>query len=114
MKRIFVYAKSIQRRLGELDDGELKCRQIENEILNNPEIGDVVPGSGGVRKFRLADESRSKGKRGGMRVFYLDLPHKEKTHLLYLLRKGEAEDLTTAEKKAIRNLVVILKKEDKP
>ena len=114
VRRVFVYAPLIQRRLAEFHDSEAKAHEIENVILDNPEVGDVVPGTGGVRKFRLADESRGKGKRGGIRVLYLDLPHVAKTHLLFLLQKGEAEDITSNEKKAIRDLVVILKKESKP
>ena len=114
MKRVFVYTSLIQRRLVELNDSEESARAIENAILNNPEVGDIVPGTGGVRKFRLGDESRSKGKRGGIRVLFLDLPHVEKTHLLFLLRKGDAGDLTPDEKKVIRELVAILKKESKP
>ena len=114
MKRVFVYAPLIRKRLDELDDPDNKARQIENEILNNPETGDIVPGTGGVRKFRLPDEERSKGKRGGIRVFYLDLPHAEKTYLLFFLKKGEAEDLMGSEKIMIRDLVSVLKKESQP
>ena len=36
----------------------------------NPEAGDVIPGTGGLRKLRFADERRGKGKRGGLRVIY--------------------------------------------
>ena len=114
MRRVFVYAPLIHRQIAEFDDSETISRRIENEILNSPEVGDIVPGTGGVRKFRLADESRGKGKRGGIRVLYLDLPHVEKTHLLFLLRKGDADDIATDEKKMIRNLVMVLKKESKP
>lgn len=114
MRRVFVYAPLIQQRLSEFSNSEELSRQIENEILNNPELGDVVPGTGGVRKFRLADETRSKGKRGGIRVLFLDLPHVAKTYLLFLLKKGEASDIATDEKKAIRDLVIILKRESKP
>ena len=114
MKRVFIYAPLIQQRLAEFSTSETMAHEIENAILANPEVGDIVPGTGGVRKFRLADESRGKGKRGGIRVFYLDLPHVAKTHLLFLLTKGEANDVTADEKKLIRDLVVILKKESKP
>ncbi|MCX7977889.1 MAG: hypothetical protein N2578_02685 [Bdellovibrionaceae bacterium] len=79
MKRVFVYTTLIQDRLAEFVDPESKSREIENAILDNPEIGDVVPGTSGVRKFRMADESRGKGKRGGIRVLFLDLPHLGKT-----------------------------------
>jgi hypothetical protein len=112
VKRVFVYSFLIQRQLAELSDSESKAREIENAILNNPDIGDLVSGTGGVKKFRLADESRGKGKRGGMRVFYLDLPHLKRVHLLFLLMKGEASDITPNEKKIIRDLVFVLKKEN--
>lgn len=114
MKRVFVYAPLIRSRLAEFNDFDEKAREIENVILNNPEVGDIVPGTGGVRKFRMADESRGKGKRGGIRVLFLDLPHVEKTHLLFLLKKGESEDISADEKKMIRELVTTLKKESKP
>lgn len=114
MKRVFVYAAMIQHRLAEFDDAGLIAHQIENAILANFEVGDVVPGTSGVRKFRLADESRGKGKRGGIRVFYLDLPHVGKTHLLFLLKKSEAADISSDEKKMIRELVAILKRESRP
>ena len=114
MKRLFVYSPLMLKRLADVAGSEEKAREIENEILNNPESGDIISGTGGVRKFRLADESRGKGRRGGIRVFFLDLPHVEKTHLLYLLQKGDASDITADEKRALRELVLILKRESKP
>jgi hypothetical protein len=114
MKRLFVYSPLMLKRLADFTAPEEVALGMENEILNNPESGDIVPGTGGVRKFRLADEARGKGRRGGIRVFFLDLPHVEKTHLLYLLQKGDASDITTAEKRALRELVLILKRESKP
>ena len=114
MRRVFVYAPLVQRRLVEFADSDAKAREIENVILDNPEVGDLVPGTGGVRKFRMADESRGKGKRGGIRILFLDLPHVEKTHLLFLIKKNEADDITADEKTAIRELVAILKRESKP
>jgi hypothetical protein len=114
MRRVFVYAAMIQSRLAEFSDSDAKAGEIENVILNNPEAGDIVPGTGGVRKFRLADESRGKGKRGGIRVLFLDLSHVEKSHVLFLLKKGESEDIRPDEKKLIRELVATLKRESKP
>jgi mRNA-degrading endonuclease RelE of RelBE toxin-antitoxin system len=43
-------------------------RQVQGELIKNPEAGSVVRGSGGVRKLRWAAASR--GKRGGYRVIY--------------------------------------------
>lgn len=114
MKRVFVYSPLILRRLTEFSDPEGKAREIENAILDNPETGNLIQGTGGVRKFRLADESRGKGRRGGIRVLFLDLPHVEKTHLLFLLKKGEADNLSSDEKDVIRGLVFAIKRESKP
>lgn len=114
MKRIFVYGRLFQLQLAQYYGSEAMAYEIENALLSNPEVGDIVPGTGGVRKFRLADDSRRKGKRGGVRIFYLDFPHAGKTHLLFILKKGNAEDVTADEKRLIRDLVMTLKKESKP
>lgn len=72
-----------------------------------------MAGTGGIRKLRIADPSRKKGKRGGLRILYLDLPDCKKTYLLYAYGKDEAEDISPAEKKIIKDLVNQLKKENK-
>ncbi|MDZ4056055.1 MAG: DNA-binding protein [Polynucleobacter sp.] len=41
-----------------------------NWIANNPDAGDVIPGSGGCRKVRWS--SAGQGKRGGARVIYFN------------------------------------------
>lgn len=79
--------------------------------MENPETGSTVSGLGGVRKMRVADYSRGKGKRGGLRVLYLDLPAKETTYLLFVYGKDESDDLNPNQKKAVRSLVGQLKKE---
>lgn len=43
-------------------------------ISENPEAGDVVPGSGGIRKVRWV--RKGQGKRGGVRVIYFAAPAK--------------------------------------
>ncbi len=66
-----------------------------------------------VEKFRMPDASRVKGKRGGLRVIYLDLPDKETTYLLFIYGKDEADDLTATEKKIFKELVSRIKGENK-
>ncbi|MBN8537249.1 MAG: type II toxin-antitoxin system RelE/ParE family toxin [Deltaproteobacteria bacterium] len=109
--RLFVYSPLIEEVLAEFANHDALAKQIEDEILKNPEAGDIVQGTGGIRKMRLADPGRNKGKRGGLRVFFLDLPDKERTHLIFLLRKGDADDISPDEKQVLKELVVRIKKE---
>jgi hypothetical protein len=88
-------------------------RSIQDAIMEHPDIGDTIAGTGGLKKFRMSDPSRGKGKRSGLRIIYLDLPDKEVTYLLYLYGKNEADDLTAAEKKVFKELVSKIKGEDK-
>ncbi len=113
MLRTFIYTAPIEQRLKEMENKEEFCRGIEIEILNNITVGDLVPGLAGARKFRYSDPSRGKGKRGGFRIFFLDLPLVEKVYFLYLLSKGETEDITAQEKKEFKKYIDLLKKEAK-
>ena len=76
MKRLFVETRIFTQRL-EAKGAKGLLDAIQSKILENPEAGDVMPGCGGVRKLRVADPTRSKGTRGGLRVLFLDLPHRE-------------------------------------
>ena len=52
-------------------------------IAENPDAGDVVPGSGGIRKIRWT--RKGQGKRGGVRVIYFTAPHLPKDYFGCLL-----------------------------
>ena len=111
MLRTFVYAELFERALrGRKRPGDI-IEAVESEILKNPNCGDVVAGTGGVRKFRSEDFARGKGKRGGFRVLYLDFPHVARTHLIYLYDKAQADDLSAEGKKRIQELVMEIKGE---
>jgi hypothetical protein len=60
-------------------------------IAANPEAGDVVPGSGGVRKVRWGLAGR--GKRGGVRVIYFNRLSHGEIWLLVLYAKAKAENI---------------------
>lgn len=84
MKRLFVYADLFEKALRQRKKKDEILESIEGAILQNPSVGAVIAGTGGVRKFRSEDVARNKGKRGGFRVLYLDLPHVERTHLIFV------------------------------
>ena len=74
-------------------------------LMKNPEAGDVIEGTGGLRKVRYADEKRSKGKRSGLRVvYYWWLPGKQ-LWLYTVYNKDEMDDLTAAQRKALKELL---------
>lgn len=69
MKAVFVELPAFSRyRPDYLDDDRFRGLQIA--MLKNPEAGDVIEGTGGLRKLRHGDVRRGKGKRGGLRVIY--------------------------------------------
>jgi len=84
---------------------------LEQDILANPAVGDLVPGTGGLRKVRLGQRQVRRGKRGGLRVYYLDLAAAKVTHLVAIFGKREKSDLSPAERKAVATLVRRLKEE---
>jgi len=110
VKRTFVQTKIFSGILDEKEAGEV-LEEIEEKILSNPECGDAIPGCGGVRKLRVKDPKRGKGTRGGLRILFLDLPHKGRVYLLYAYGKDESEDISPDEKKKIREIAASLKEE---
>lgn len=63
----FVETKLFTRLVGELL-GDDEYARLQHALIANPEHGDVITGSGGVRKMRWGAPGR--GKRGGLRVIY--------------------------------------------
>ncbi|OSI40802.1 hypothetical protein BST65_00100 [Bradyrhizobium canariense] len=71
----------------------------------NPETGDVIEGTGGLRKLRHGDPRRGKGKRGGLRVIYYWWDGSRQFWLLTLYDKNELKDLSADEKKALKRML---------
>jgi hypothetical protein len=99
-------------RLGEMSDDDLAA--LEQGILANSQTGDLVRGTGGLRKVRVGQRKvarGTRGKRGGARVYYLDLPRLGVTHLVAIFGKREKSDLTPVERHEVARLVRQLKEE---
>jgi hypothetical protein len=77
-------------------------RVLQQNLAINPEAGDLIPGTGGIRKLRWKDSRRGKGRRGGLRVIYYCFLSDEEIWLLTLYGKDEAADLTKDEKDQLR------------
>jgi hypothetical protein len=108
---VFIESKAFTRRLHELaaDAADSVLAAIQSGLLNNPLRGDMVRGLGGIRKARVSNPVRGKGKRGGFRFLYLYLQRKEHLHLLFLFDKDEQEDLNPAQRSFLRQLVQHIK-----
>ena len=86
-----------------LDDSEYL--ELQSALILQPDLGDLIPESGGLRKLRWAESRRGKGKRGGVRVIYYWYAPNELIYFLLMYSKGEQDDLSPAEKKALRQLI---------
>jgi hypothetical protein len=76
-------------------------------LVDHPQAGDASPGAGGVQTMRWA--AKGKGKRGGARVIYLYVVVAGRIYLLRCFAKNVKTDLTTDEKKALRQIAAHLK-----
>lgn len=104
MKAVFVELPAFARfRADYLDDEGLHALQMA--LLENPEAGDVIEGTGGLRKLRRADPRRGKGKRGGLRVIYYWWDGKRQFWLFTLYDKDEMDDLSAKEKKLLKDML---------
>lgn len=92
MTREFIISKEFDRawkQLG-LDDDELY--ELEMYLCEKPDVGDVLEGTGGLRKVRWALDGR--GKSGGARVIYLDIVFANHIYLITVFSKNEKSNLS--------------------
>jgi len=101
MSLTFIETSVFTKRVKELmSDDNYRCLQAA--LINDPEFGDLIKGSGGLRKVRWGNEQ--KGKSGGVRVIYYLKLSDGKIFMLYVYAKNEQEDLTREQLKILANL----------
>lgn len=94
------YTKNIAAYLS--DDEQ---RELQNHLIEYPDDGDVIRGTGGIRKIRWA--AKGKGKSGGIRVIYYWQTARGHIYLLSVYGKNEASDLTEKEKEQLKKMVEV-------
>jgi len=101
MRALFVELPAFARyRADYLNDEEF--RNLQDLLLHDPEAGDVIEGTGGLRKLRFGNSKRGKGKRGGLRLIYFWWEQGRQIWLFTLYSKGEVSDLTQSDKKLLK------------
>ncbi len=86
----FIQTKLFSRLFSErYSDDDLT--KLEQHLAANPETGDLVVGSGGVRKMRWGAPGR--GKRGGVRIIYYLRLRREQVWLLTMYAKNETDSI---------------------
>lgn len=109
MRRIFVMTAGFERSWGSMGLGDEELVWLQSLLLNDPEAGDVIQGTGGARKVRIPLEGR--GRSGGGRVIYVDVVVREKIYLLMAYPKNVQTDLTPDQKKAVKKAIEAIKGE---
>jgi len=101
----FIETSIFTKQIHELFDDE-SYRELQKILLYLPDSGDVITGSGGLRKIRWAGSNR--GKRGGTRIIYYHLHADGIILMLYAYAKNAKEDLTRIQ---IQKLSLLVKEE---
>ena len=78
-------------------------RNFQNELILNPEKGEIIRGSGGLRKVRWGISGR--GKSGGVRIIYYWILKKDTILMLLVYPKKEQDNLTPSQLKILKSLV---------
>lgn len=85
---------------------EEERRDLIDYLAEHPQAGDIMEGTGGVRKLRW--RRGGQGKSGGVRIIYYYYDDHMPLYLLTLFAKGDKANLTKAERNELANLVDIL------
>ena len=106
IKRMFVHGSHFSRTWKALGFSDEDLRRLELILLENPKAGNVIVGTGLLRKIRFA--LPGSGKSGGVRVCYVDFEEKGICYLLAVFAKNEQENLTAAERNELKSKIEIL------
>jgi len=93
-----VFTRQITALMGDED-----YAVFQSELADRPDMGACIPGSGGIRKVRIA--AKGHGKRGGARVIYYWAVPDSRIFMLLAYAKNEQENLSKDQLKVLRNLV---------
>lgn len=103
----FIETSIFSKALKDLFDDD-DYRKMQIELLNNPQKGDLIQGTGGLRKLRFG---RNSGKSSGVRVLYYYADEYGRIYLIALYPKSVKDNITDTEKAVFKKLLTLLKQE---
>ena len=98
IKETSIFTKQIK---GLVSDDEYS--EFQNDLIDNPELGDIIKKSGGIRKVRMA--AKGKGKSGGARVLYYWIKDEDQIFMLLAYAKSDMDNISDAQLEILRKLV---------
>lgn len=103
MKRKFVMMPVFDKQWREMGLNDNDLQSLQAELLKNPQVGNVIRGTGKLRKMRFAFQNR--GKSGSSRVLYVDFVVAKTIYLIFAYPKNEKDNLTDEERNNIKKLI---------
>lgn len=103
MERKFVMMPAFDKKWREMGLNDTDLLTLQILLLQNPQSGKVIRGTGKLRKLRFALPNR--GKSGSSRVLYVDFLLAETIYLIYAYPKNEKDDLSDEERNNIKKLI---------
>jgi hypothetical protein len=77
--------------------------ELQKHLADNPEVGSLIQGTGGLRKIRWS--AKGHGKRGGIRIIYYYYVINSVVYMFLAYPKNEKDNLTPKEKKYLKLLL---------
>lgn len=111
MTREFVMLPEFDKQWKAIGFSDRELKTLQEELTVDPEKGDLIRGTGGLRKIRVAFEGR--GKSGSARVCYIDFLVSARIYLITAYTKKEKENLTQEERNELKKLTEQLKQMQK-
>jgi hypothetical protein len=106
VEREFVETRNFSKLLSRFDDCFKLLIEVQQEILRDLEKPaserDIISGTGGFNKVRVALKDKKKGKSGSLRVIYYDCTSADTVILFFIYSKTEHESISKTAKKFMR------------
>jgi len=94
-----IFTEEIVQILSDSDYAKLQAA-----LILQPDLGELIPGTGGLRKMRWGIPSHGRGKRGGIRVIYYWYMSQSLIYLLMVYPKSKRTDLSAQQKQMLRKI----------